>query len=297
MILVTGVNGFIGKHLLTSLIKQKGRDKVLALTSKPVDECAYLLHRDYSFGADYFYSSGFDRIETVIHAGAFTPKSGAEANDVNGCASNVTNTTTLINSLPESVRTFVFLSTLDVYGITDERISESSKVEPVSLYGKSKLFCEDLLASWCSIRGVDYKLLRIGHTYGPGEEAYQKIIPQTFKKVLSNESPQIWGDGSDLRSFIYIDDVIRLILSSLMTSGSIGPVNIVGRNSCSIKELVNLILEVSGKNLKVEYKKSSAVKRDLLFDTSLMNDLLGDEQISLIEGLKAEWHYLNEMKH
>ena len=73
---------------------------------------------------------------------------------------------------------------------------------------------------------VENMNLRIGHVYGPGEEEYKKVIPITIKKILDNKPLQLWGDGSDLRSFIFIDDVVNSIVKSLFS-----PINDSGINA------------------------------------------------------------------
>ena len=135
MILVTGTSGFIGKKLLDVLLREYGKENILALTSKPIKECRYLLHNNYNFDEDFFLESGFDNIDTIIHAGAFTPKNGRESNNVDKSNSNITNTTRLINAKLPNLKKFIFLSTLDVYAPTSI-ISENSIIDPISLYGQ-----------------------------------------------------------------------------------------------------------------------------------------------------------------
>jgi nucleoside-diphosphate-sugar epimerase len=179
MVLLTGASGFIGKHLLAALISKYGKDNVLALTSAPLTDCRYLLHLDYSFGSGYFADNGYaDSITTIIHAGAFTPKNSAQANDWKQSNSNIHNTAVLLEADLPRLEKFIYLSTLDVYG-NDEIISENSTVAPASLYGHSKLYGEKMVTAWANDKKVFAQILRVGHVYGPGEEAYQKIIPVT----------------------------------------------------------------------------------------------------------------------
>ena len=92
MILLTGASGFIGKHLLQKLIKKYGKEQVVAFTSKPLAGCNYLLHNNYKFKAGLFKLKGYENIDTVIHAGAFIPKFGKEANNFTLSNSNIINT-------------------------------------------------------------------------------------------------------------------------------------------------------------------------------------------------------------
>ena len=125
MILVTGVSGFIGKHLLTALVKEYGKDHVVAFTSEPISLCPYLLHHNYTFDPDYFLNAGYSSIKTIVHAGAFIPKNTSESNDWKQSSSNISNTQKIMQlQLPE-LRKFIFLSTIDVYG-KDKIFTEQS---------------------------------------------------------------------------------------------------------------------------------------------------------------------------
>lgn len=295
MILVTGTSGFIGKKLLTALVIEYGADHILALTSKPTEECHYLLHKNYTFDKDYLSKSGYSAINTIIHAGAFTPKSSGKSNDLFSCTSNINNTLKLLQlELPE-LRKFIFLSTLDVYG-KDNVISEQSPIDPISLYGDSKLYCEKMIASWAKANDKIGQLLRVGHIYGPGEEAYQKLIPATIKKLLSGQPLQVWGTGNELRSFLFIDDLIKSILKAVKIEIDLGPINLVGGSKITVKELIEMLISISNTKPVIDFLPMSGEARNIVFDNSKMQKELGQIETSLREGLTAEWEYMARLK-
>jgi nucleoside-diphosphate-sugar epimerase len=158
MILITGASGFIGSHLLSSIIELYGQEKILALTSKPTSKCKYLLHNDYSFDDDYFVNSGFENIEIIIHAGAFIPKSSSDGNNISECNSNVSSTAKLLTSNLPNIKNFVFFSTVDVYGY-NSLISEETNLSPSSLYGHSKVYCEQMITAWAAKKKFVIKYL------------------------------------------------------------------------------------------------------------------------------------------
>jgi nucleoside-diphosphate-sugar epimerase len=291
MILLTGASGFIGKHLLKRLVENHGKKHVISLTSKPINECNYLLHNNYKFETDFFHKNGFNEIEIVIHAGAFTPKSGKEADNISLSNSNIINTQNLLNVLPKTVKRFIFLSTIDVYN-NDGVLSENSLEKPISLYGYSKLYCEKMIKRWGNQNNIPIQLLRIGHVYGPGEEEYQKIIPTTIKKILSKKAIKIWGDGNELRSFIYISDLVLAIQKSTDLKGNIGVVNLVGDNAISINELVHKIDKISEKKNIIERVPNKFPGRDLVFNNSKMKKYLLNNFVSLEKGLLFEFKYM-----
>lgn len=288
MILLTGATGFIGGHLLDELIKVYGKENVIALTSKPITKCRFLLHNDY------FINSGLQQIETIIHAGAFTPKSPIESNDIKRCNSNIFNTFSLISTQLPNIKNFVFLSTLDIYGY-DNPITENSIEKPSSLYGHSKLYCEKLLSAWASQNKIAHQILRIGHVYGPGEEKYNKIIPSTMQRLLNGDTIQLYGEGKEIRSFIYISDVVQAIMNAIELKNKSDVINIVGQESITISELIDKIIDISNLPVTIENIKSESKTRDYIFENKKMKELLYTPKVGLNEGLLLEWNYMQTL--
>jgi UDP-glucose 4-epimerase len=294
MILLTGASGFIGSRLLSAIGKMSS-EKVLALTSEPIDGVNFILHKNYSFEKGFLVDAGFsDSIDTIIHVGAFTPKNGQEANIIDRCNLNVYNLEKLINLELPNLKKIIFLSTLDVYGDADV-IDENSTLCPATLYGFSKLYGERIVSVFAKERGIESQILRIGHVYGPGEDKYEKIIPVTIKKLIANQNIEIWGDGSELRAFIYIDDVVKAIINSLSINGQIGAINVVGDESVSIKDLVGHITNISGKQSVISYVSKGLNGKSWRFDNSKLKKYLLPEQISLTQGLSKEWNYMKNL--
>jgi UDP-glucose 4-epimerase len=294
MILVTGASGFIGKHLLKALIEEYGKEHILALTSTRISECPYLLHYNYSFDEEYFLRAGFNSIDTIIHLGAFIPKSNNQANDRKECNSNIINTSVLLAAKIPTLKKFIFISSVDIYG-KSSLISETTPQEPVSLYGASKLYCEKMVLNWAEVSNRTHQILRIGHTYGPGEEAYQKIIPNTMRNLLHQKTVQLWGSGEEIRAFIYIDDVVKAILNAVKLEESVGVVNLVSAQQVSIKKLIEKIITISNCQSQIENIPLAINGRNLIFDNSKMKSLLLRVETRLEEGLQREWDYMKQI--
>ena len=286
-ILVSGANGFIGKNLI-EYIKSNFRNayKIIALSSARINGIETVLHKNYSFTKEDF--SGL-HIDIVIHLGAFTPKSNNEANDIIKSNSNITNTKYLLDNLPNIPDRFIFASTIDVYGKADGTISENTATQPLTMYGWSKLYCERMIENWVNGKSVILQILRIGHIYGVGEEAYKKLIPVTIKRIKYDKNPQIFGKGEEKRSFLHVKDVCNLIINSINLEKYEEVINLCSSHSHTIKEIVKLLLKISNKELKIEYIESQSIPFDLIFNTIKMNRLLGDETINLEKGLIGEY--------
>lgn len=295
MILLTGATGFIGTHLRAKLIEDFGRNNILVLSSKPLIDCNFILHNNYNFENDIFTKNGYEQIDTIIHAGAFTPKSTAEANDILGSNSNIINTAKLIGANLPFLKRIIYLSAIDVYAISDMVMTEDFVTSPISLYGYSKLFCEKMITEWANKNNLIYQILRIGHIYGPGEEHYKKLIPLVMQQLIKGETVRIYGTGEEIRTFLYITDVVDTIINSLSLNEPIGPVNIVGDDPITVNDLVFKIVQISEIKISINRIKNSNKNRNLVFNNDKMKKYLSTPKIHLDEGLHSEWNYMKTL--
>lgn len=289
-ILLTGASGFIGSHILKSLIEKFGCSSIVVLTSNKLSDVECLVYdsiQKFNFDKDIF-----DDVTHIIHAGAFTPKDNSQSNDIEFSFSNIEYTKELISYSFENLSRFINISTLDVYAPTLNTLSERSVIDPISLYGSSKLYCEKMVKAFSTQRKISYMNLRVGHVYGPGEEKYKKVIPIAMKNIIENKALELWGKGDDLRSFIFIEDVVTSILNSIDTAETDLDVNIVSGSAVPISDLLNKIIVTSGKNVAITRKDSNHGKRDLVFDNRLLLSTLLTEETDLMNGLKKEYNYM-----
>ena len=305
-ILVTGATGFIGKRLLKRLnevpfkkiitisrknnIKNK-KSRVVNL-SKPLEELSY----------KFWINNGIKKIDIICHLGAFIPKKYNQASDLkNIYNSNIKGTYKLLNSLPNIAEKILFSSTVDVYDKSHKRqiINELSSIGQDNFYGLSKIICENIIKLYAKKNNCSYALLRYGHIYGPGEERYQKVIPVTIKKLIKKENPVIFGDGKELRDYLYIDDLVEAVLRVLWTKEKeIGPLNIVRGKSYKIIDVVKILIKLTNNKSKIIFKENKCESRSIRFDNSEMIRVLGDMNYTQIEeGLKREIKYLKNEKN
>lgn len=290
-ILLTGANGFIGKNLLKYIraAPEYATDRLVLLTSVLVPGYECLVCPNYHVGPADFAALNISRIDVFVHLGGFIPKEQRQANDVNLCSGNISVTLACLDALPLPLAKLVFVSTIDVYASdADEHLTEESPVNPISLYGWSKLYTEQVVQHWAQQNGAVCQVLRLGHIYGPGEEAYRKLIPQTIRGLHAGESPVIYTDGTELRAFLHVADCCRLIMKSIELTRFIGPVNVASSHSISVLELVQLLKQLTGSKQVIEVRNSVQIKRNLTFDNSKMKQWLGEETIDLPTGLAQE---------
>ena len=247
-----------------------------------------------------FLDHGVDQVHQVFHLGAYTPKRSSDGDATDEVyRSNLIGTRALLEALPSVPRKIIFASTLDVYAQPPDGhlLTESSPLSPSSLYGASKLFCEYLVHAFARKHACGYAILRYGHIYGPREEAYFKLIPVAIQALLKNESPVVYGDGSALRDFLYVDDAVEAtVRAGSVETAKIDPVNIVSGKSRPIREIVELLIALNGNAGSIKYLLDKPNGRSLQFSSDRMSQILGSwKTVPLEEGLRREVGYFKNL--
>lgn len=292
--IITGASGFIGSRLLKTGRARYGQD-VTSFSSQSFKGSQIVYSDADDFGLNPEELSLVESAEVLIHAGAFTPKSVVDSNQVAGCNGNITFTEKLLALPWVNLKKIVYLSTLDVYTNVDGPISEATHTAPDTLYGLSKLYCERMVSLYTAKRGIGNQVLRIGHVYGPGEEKYAKVLPRAIKSIVSGKDVELWGEGNELRSFIYIEDVVTAILNAVELNEQPGVINVVSGNSTSIRDLLEKLINIGGRDTAIVRREFSGVTRDLVFDNAKIKKYLLPEEIDFTMGLEAEFKHMKSL--
>lgn len=294
VVLVTGATGFIGRHLIRRLDNTPGI-RLILLSRRSL---AYVGKRTTLVRAsledlspETWRRAGVEQIQVVMHLGAFIPKAHNEADLVDPVyRDNLIGTRALLDSLPSTPDTILFSSTIDVYApvFDGSVLDESSPLGPASLYGSSKLFCEHLVRVYARTKQCRAAVLRYGHIFGPGEEAYGKLIPHTIRQLLRGEAPTVYGDGKAERDFFYVEDAVEATLRAAVSSNpDLGPINIVRGASQPIREIVEKLAHLTGFHGAIQFRCDRPAGPSLRFDNRRMREALGVwNLVSLEDGLK-----------
>ena len=152
-------------------------------------------------------------------------------------------------------------STSEVYGdpvVHPQREDYWGNVNPVgvrSCYDEGKRVAETLMFDFHRQYNVDIRVIRIFNTYGPRmAENDGRVVSNFIIQALKNEDITIYGDGSQTRSFCYVDDLVRGMISLMNQEDFIGPVNVGNDGEYTILELAKMIIELSGSSSQIVFK-------------------------------------------
>lgn len=193
------------------------------------------------------------------------------------------------------VKKLVYPSSGSNYGGNQMPHKEDICIKPRNLYGAAKVACEGLANSYSDyVKSVG---LRIFASYGPGEEwkkDFASAIYLFIKESKEGKPPVIFGDGKQTRDFIWIEDVVKAIITAAEIDYA-GIINVGTGKPTSLNELVEIILKELNPSVKPTYiPKDKNYVEDLRADTDLMKKLLKIEPITLKEGIKKFIDYLNK---
>ncbi|MEM0260296.1 MAG: NAD-dependent epimerase/dehydratase family protein [Sulfolobales archaeon] len=253
-ILVTGGAGFIGGNVLLYLRRRGYEVDALDSLERASPEIFKLLKENnvMIYVEDLRASSRLREIvnkyDVIIHAAAYIDVKESIENPWIYMENNYLSTYRLSEALDRR-QMIVYLSSASVYGDSSEiPLREDSPKKPISPYGLSKLLGEEALIIGSLCKGFRYSILRLFNVYGPGQSrSYAGVISIFIDRVLRDQPPIIFGDGMNMRDFIHVRDVARVIELILERPDVSGIFNVGSGVGVSIGDLARLIIRLAGK--------------------------------------------------
>lgn len=300
MILVTGGCGFIGSNLVPKLINKGYEVKILDNLSR--GDVAYLgganvevIEGDIRNREDL--RKALQGIDGVIHLAAYGSVVESVSNPEENFDINVVGTFNLLDECRlNGVSQVVFSSTGGaLIGNAEPPVNESSVPRPISPYGSGKLCCEAYCSSFAHSYGMSITALRFANVIGPISDHKKGAVTAFIKSILSGNPITIYGDGSATRDFLYVDDlcdgIVRAYEKQLQ---GFNPIHLASGREVSVKELAELIVEVSGRDdVVIDFldKRVGEVERNFA-NYDLAKEILGFEpKIDLKKGIELTWEW------
>lgn len=253
--LITGVQGFIGSHLVVNLVRQYpniqfiGIDKETYCSNpKHIEEIQH--EKNFTYVKldlldieplnDLFATYPIDM---VIHLAAYSHVDLSFQQSLLFTHNNVVATHHLLEvARVHAVKRFIYFSTDEVYGTQDAYLNEDAMLDPTNPYSASKAAADMLARSYYHSFKLPVIVTRCNNVFGP-KQYPEKVIPKFICRLLQGKPCQIHGSGQQKRSFLYVDDVVAAV-NLILFSGTVGEIyNIGSTEEISIRDLANRLIQ------------------------------------------------------
>src|SRR6266446_3002709 len=259
-VVITGAAGFIGSHLSEALL-DRGYDVVGvdSLLTGDIANISHLSNRDFTFikhdVTNYIYIDG--PVDFVLHwASPASPIDYLELPIPTLKVGSLGTHKALGLAKAKGAR-FVLASTSETYGdplVNPQPETYWGNVNPIGprgVYDEAKRFAEAMTMAYCRYHHVDTRIVRIFNTYGPRMRPRDgRVVSNFIVQALQGEPLTVYGDGSQTRSFCYVDDLVEGIVR-LFERGGPEPTNIGNPNEFTVRQLAELVLRLTGSRSRI----------------------------------------------
>jgi UDP-glucose 4-epimerase len=303
--LVTGGAGFIGCHTIDALVRS-GAQRVVVVDNLSTGRWDHVVPHpsveritaDLAAMSERELQDALRGVDYLLHLAAEKHNNAIDAPQ-RVLAVNVDATFRLFRAAAAApVRKVIFTSSLYATGrMTLPPMREDDLPEPATVYGVSKLAGEHLLRHFAAQESLRWTALRLFFVYGPKQFAgsgYKSVIVTNFDRILRNEQPVIFGDGTQSLDYVYIDDVTRALLAGLSDAADGEVVNVGTGKAISVNQLTDCMLEVARSSLRPVHAPADwTAGTHRVCDNAKAKRLLGwSPAISMGDGLAGVYSWM-----
>jgi UDP-glucuronate decarboxylase len=306
--MVTGGAGFLGSHLIDRLI-EKGCDVLCVdnLFTGTKDNIAHVLdHPRFEFMRHDITFPLFVEVDEIYNLACPASPIHYQHDPVQTTKTSVHGAINMLGLAKRLGCKILQASTSEVYGDpsvhpqTEDYWGHVNPIGPRSCYDEGKRCAETLFFDYHRQHKLPIKVMRIFNTYGPRmHPADGRVVSNFIVQALQGEPISLYGDGSQTRSFCYVDDLIAGMIALMETGPEVtGPINIGNPNEFTIRELAEKVIALTGSRSElVEHPLPTDDPRQRQPDISRARELLGWEpKVMLDEGLGHTVEYFREMQ-
>lgn len=305
-ILITGGAGFIGSHLSEKLLNEGNHviclDNFFTGSRKNIEHL--MDNKEFELIRHDIVEPILVEVDEIYNLACPASPVHYQYNAIKTIKTSVLGVTNMLGLAKRAKAKILQASTSEVYGdplVHPQREDYWGNVNTIgirSCYDEGKRVAETLMMDYHRQHNVDIKIIRIFNTYGPRmAENDGRVVSNFIVQALKGKDITIYGDGSQTRSFCYVDDLVRGMTSLMNKEGFMGPVNIGNDGEYTIKELAEMIIELTNSNSKIVYKElpsDDPCKRrpDL---TLARKELNYEPTVYVKDGLKKTIEYFAEV--
>ncbi len=306
-VLITGAAGFIGSHLceffLTNGYKVLGIDNLLTGNFDNIKD--FTSNKNFTFyEKDICLKINFkEKINYILHFASPASPIDYLKYPLQTLRVGSLGTENMLKLARIKNSTILVSSTSEVYGDplvhpqSESYFGNVNTISPRAVYDEAKRYLEAITNAYKNKYNLDVRIIRIFNTYGPRMRKFDgRAIPNFINQVINNDDITIYGDGTQTRSFCYIDDTINGIYKVLKSNYNL-PINIGNPDEYSINEIAKIIKKLIPNSCKTIYfdlpeNDPKVRKPDITLAKKILN---WEPKIKLIDGLKRTIKYFNKI--
>ncbi|GAA4802520.1 UDP-glucuronic acid decarboxylase family protein [Litoribaculum gwangyangense] len=306
-ILITGAAGFLGSHLSDRFVKEGY--KVIGMDNFITGDMKNISHLKNNPNFEFInhdvteYIKIEGDLDYILHFASPASPIDYLKIPIQTLKVGSLGTHNLLGLAKAKKARMLIASTSEVYGDplvhpqTEDYYGNVNTIGPRGVYDEAKRFQESITMAYHRFHGLETRIVRIFNTYGPRMRLNDgRVIPAFMGQALRGEDLTVFGDGSQTRSFCYVDDQVEGIYR-LLLSDYVEPVNIGNPHEISIKDFAEEIIKLTGTNQKIIYKDlpvNDPMQRQP--DITLAKKLLGWEpKVDRAEGMKITYNYFKNL--
>ena len=306
-ILITGAAGFLGSHLCDRFIKEGyhviAMDNLITGDLKNIEHLFKLENFEYYHHDVTKFVHVPGELDYILHFASPASPIDYLKIPIQTLKVGALGTHNLLGLAKEKNARIMIASTSEIYGDplvhpqTEEYYGNVNTIGPRGVYDEAKRFQESITMAYHRFHGVETRIVRIFNTYGPRMRLNDgRVIPAFMGQALRGEDLTVFGDGSQTRSFCYVDDEVEGIYRLLMSDYAM-PVNIGNPHEITIRDFAEEIIKLTGTDQKVIYKdlpQDDPMQRQP--DISKAKEILDWEpKVGREEGMKKTFEYFKTL--
>ncbi|MEM8927395.1 MAG: UDP-glucuronic acid decarboxylase family protein [Bacteroidota bacterium] len=306
-VLITGAAGFLGSHLCDRFIGEGhhviGMDNLITGDLKNIEHLMKLEHFEFYHHDVTKFVHVPGKLDYILHFASPASPIDYLKIPIQTLKVGALGTHNLLGLAKEKGARFMIASTSEIYGDplvhpqNEEYYGNVNTIGPRGVYDEAKRFQESMTMAYHRFHGLDTRIVRIFNTYGPRMRLNDgRVIPAFMGQALRGEDLTVFGDGSQTRSFCFVEDEIEGIYRLLMSDYTL-PMNIGNPNEITIKEFAEEIIKLTGTNQKIVCKslpKDDPMQRQP--DISKAKEILGWEpKVDREKGMRKTFDYFKTL--
>ena len=293
-VLVTGGSGFIGRRVVRALLDD-GADVTVA-DKRPFPGGEVRTVRGDLCDPSVVAEAVPPGTDVIIHLAAVTRVLQSIEDPAATYRVNVAATAALLEQArARGVSAFLFASTNAVTGdVGRATIDEQVPLRPLTPYGATKAAAEMLIGAYAACYGMTGCSLRFSNVYGPGMQEKDSFVPRLMRAARDGTGVQVYGDGSQVRDLVHVDDIVAGLLAA-WRAGASGPLILGAGESVSVNDVVDAARKVTGCDIPVEYVPAKPGEMPaVIIDISAARALGYRPGHDLTSGLSTVWPEFSE---